>query len=42
MEQSRIREAAEKPVISYQTLKLWIYQGKIASTRITGGIIGYR
>ena len=37
MEQYRIREAAEKLGISYQTLKLWIYQGKIASTRTAGG-----
>ena len=37
MEQYRIREAAEKLGISYQTVKLWIYQGKIVSTRTAGG-----
>ncbi|NBO65539.1 MAG: helix-turn-helix domain-containing protein [Acidobacteria bacterium] len=37
MEQYRIREAAVKLGISYQTLKLWIYQGKVSSTRTVGG-----
>lgn len=37
MEQYRLREAAESLGISYQTLKLWIYQKKIRSTQTPGG-----
>jgi excisionase family DNA binding protein len=37
MEQYRLREAAEVLGISYQTLKLWIYQGKIQSSQTPGG-----
>ena len=37
MEQYRLREAAELLGISYQTLKLWIYQNKIRSVKTPGG-----
>ncbi len=37
MEQYRLREAAELLGISYQTLKLWIYQEKIRSVKTPGG-----
>ena len=37
MEQYRLREAAELLGISYQTLKLWIYQQKIRSVKTPGG-----
>ena len=37
MEQYRLREAAELLGISYQTLKLWIYQQKIQSMTTPGG-----
>jgi len=37
MEQYRLREAAERLGISYQTLKLWIYQQKIRSVKTPGG-----
>ena len=37
MEQYRLREAAELLGVSYQTLKLWIYQGKIRSVKTPGG-----
>lgn len=37
MEQVRLREAAEMLGISYQTLKLWIYQKKIRSVKTPGG-----
>ncbi|MEO6727003.1 MAG: TOBE domain-containing protein [Blastocatellia bacterium] len=37
MEQVRLREAAELMGISYQTLKLWIYQKKIRSVKTAGG-----
>ena len=37
MEQYRLREAAELLGISYQTLKLWIYQQKIQSVTTPGG-----
>jgi molybdopterin-binding protein len=37
MEQVRLREAAELLGISYQTLKLWIYQEKIRSVKTAGG-----
>lgn len=37
MEQVRLREAAELLGISYQTLKLWIYQEKIQSVKTPGG-----
>jgi len=37
MEQYRLREAAELLGISYQTLKLWIYQKKIRSVKTPGG-----
>jgi molybdopterin-binding protein len=37
MEQVRLREAAELLGISYQTLKLWIYQEKIYSVKTAGG-----
>ncbi|MFM8395794.1 MAG: excisionase family DNA-binding protein, partial [Acidobacteriota bacterium] len=37
MEHYRIREAAERLSISYQTLKLWIYQGRIQSVKTAGG-----
>ena len=37
MEQYRLREAAELLGISYQTLKLWIYQKKIRSMKTPGG-----
>ncbi len=37
MEQIRLREAAELLGISYQTLKLWIYQEKIRSVKTAGG-----
>ncbi len=37
MEQYQLREAAEILGISYQTIKLWIYQGKIHSVRTPGG-----
>lgn len=37
MEQYRLREAAELLGVSYQTLKLWIYQKKIRSVKTPGG-----
>jgi len=37
MEQVRLRDAAESLGISYQTLKLWIYQKKIRSVKTPGG-----
>lgn len=37
MEQYRLRAAAEMLGISYQTLKLWIYQEKIRSVQTPGG-----
>lgn len=37
MEQYRLRDAAELLGISYQTLKLWIYQQKIQSVTTPGG-----
>ena len=37
MEQYRLREAAELLGVSYQTLKLWIYEEKIASVKTPGG-----
>jgi molybdopterin-binding protein len=37
MEQYRLRDAAKVLGISYQTLKLWIYQEKIQSTQTPGG-----
>lgn len=37
MEQMRLRDAAELLGISYQTLKLWIYQEKIRSVKTPGG-----
>lgn len=37
MEQVRLRDAAELMGISYQTLKLWIYQEKIRSVKTAGG-----
>ena len=37
MEQVRLREAAELLGVSYQTLKLWIYQKKIRSVKTPGG-----
>ena len=37
MEQYRLRDAAELLGISYQTLKLWIYQRKIRSLKTPGG-----
>lgn len=37
MEQVRLRDAAELLGISYQTLKLWIYQKKIQSVKTPGG-----
>lgn len=37
MEQVRLRDAAKMLGISYQTLKLWIYQKKIRSTKTAGG-----
>lgn len=37
MEQYRLREAAELLGISYQTLKLWIYEKKIQSVKTVGG-----
>lgn len=37
MEQYRIREAAERLGVSYQTLKLWIYRGRIRSQLTAGG-----
>jgi len=37
MEQVRLRDAAELLGISYQTLKLWIYQEKIRSVKTAGG-----
>jgi len=37
MEQIRLRDAAKTLGVSYQTLKLWIYQGKIRSTKTAGG-----
>lgn len=37
MEQYRLRAAAEMLGISYQTLKLWIYQKKIRSVPTPGG-----
>ena len=37
MEQYRLREAAELLGISYQSLKLWIYQHKIRSVKTPGG-----
>ncbi len=37
MEQYRLREAAELLGISYQTIKLWIYQKKIRSVKTPGG-----
>jgi len=37
MEQYRLREAADLLGISYQTLKLWIYQQKIQSVTTPGG-----
>ncbi len=37
MEQYRLREAAGLLGISYQTLKLWIYQEKIVSSKTPGG-----
>ena len=37
MEQYRLRDAAERLGISYQTLKLWIYQKKIRSVKTPGG-----
>ncbi len=37
MEQYRLREAGELLGISYQTIKLWIYQNKIRSVKTPGG-----
>lgn len=37
MERYRLREAAELLGVSYQTLKLWIYQKKIRSVKTVGG-----
>jgi molybdopterin-binding protein len=37
MEQYRLRDAPERLGISYQTLKLWIYQKKIRSVKTPGG-----
>jgi molybdopterin-binding protein len=37
MEHYRVREAAERLGISYQTLKLWIYQGRVVSVKTAGG-----
>ena len=37
MELYRIREAAQMLGISYQTLKLWIYRGRIRSQPTAGG-----
>jgi molybdopterin-binding protein len=37
MEQYRLRAAAEMLGVSYQTLKLWIYQKKIRSVQTPGG-----
>lgn len=37
MEQLRLRPAAEMLGVSYQTLKLWIYEKKIRSVKTPGG-----
>jgi molybdopterin-binding protein len=37
VEQYRLRDAAELMGVSYQTLKLWIYQKKIRSVKTPGG-----
>ena len=37
MEQHRLREAADLLSVSYQTIKLWIYQKKIRSVKTPGG-----
>ncbi|HZS10425.1 MAG TPA: helix-turn-helix transcriptional regulator [Blastocatellia bacterium] len=37
MEQYRLRDAAELLGVSYQTLKLWIYEKKIRSVKTPGG-----
>jgi molybdopterin-binding protein len=37
MEQYRLREAAEALGVSYQTIKLWIYQKKLRSVQTPGG-----
>lgn len=37
MEQYRLRDAAARLGISYQTLKLWIYEAKIRSVKTPGG-----
>ena len=42
MEQYRLRDAAKMLGISYQTLKLWIYQKQIRSTKTPGGITAFR